>query len=71
MKIMTGIAIYHGGVLNVRRNKWNVEAAMIWPLIPEAEPISVEAKTLDEAMDALEAALVEDAANEMIESGAV
>lgn len=71
MKVMTGIAIYQGGILNVRRNKWNVEATMLWPLIPEAEPISAEARTIEGAMDALEAALVEDAANEMIKSGAV
>jgi len=65
------VAIENGGVLHVVRNRWNYCATMLWPQLPDAEAINGEGKTLDEALEQLESALLDDAANEMVESGAV
>jgi predicted RNase H-like HicB family nuclease len=59
------VAIENGGTLHVVRQRHSFEATMFWPQLPDEEPVVADADTLEKAIDALNNALMEDAAAEM------
>ena len=74
VKVYTWIetAIYKGdGRLTVERVGDIFYALMSWKQVPATSWVTGKGKTLEEALDNLETNLLEDAANEMVEKGAV
>jgi hypothetical protein len=72
LRTWTRIAVEQGATLQLRRKQWNrFEATMWFVNADEHEPITFAAATADSAMEGLESELCEDAANEMMEAGAV
>lgn len=64
-------ALSMGAVLNVSREKTRYQASIIWPQLPGTEAVEAGGVTLEQALATLERRCMEDAGNEMAESGAV
>lgn len=63
-------ALRAGGRLSIGRKTWNLNATLIWPLA-DSEPFEADGTSLREVLVELDSILQEDAADEMIEQGAV